>query len=380
MKAAYFTAGILLCSALFAGGAGARELDSKLEKAAQKISEAAAARDLAGATLAVFPFQADDRLSKKRVNFAVSEILTRYLLKQGAFKVMERYQLEEVMKEQKLGASGAVDSRTAAEIGKLMGARLLVIGNVIKVGNSYQIIAKLVNSETGELLVSEISEVPVKTFEEDAANYLVLVPKTQTIGVFALWKYGIARAHNVPSFQYSVGPVRDPRNSNVTLSGMNGIGLRYWLLHDWMVEFSSVKLEKRTIAALKDTPSYIIRVSAKASDLMINRGFKISDTFRGFGGVGLSKIDVDTTGGAEDHIIVFVRKESLIYTPLVRLGIEWQPQARIGLGIFSSYSITNNSISQKIIYPPAQQDDIQMTVWKADLPRFVIESTLSIYF
>ena len=85
----------------------ATELDSKLETAARKLAGAAAARNLAG----------------------------------------------------------AVDSRTAAQIGKLAGAKLLVLRNVIQLGNSSQLTSKLVDAETGEMITSEITEVPVKTFD-----------------------------------------------------------------------------------------------------------------------------------------------------------------------------------------------------------------------
>jgi hypothetical protein len=60
------------------------------------------------------------------------------------------------------------------------------------VGNSYQITSKLVNSETGEIIASEINEVPVKVFDEDAERYLVLVPEYQAIGIYLVGGYAPA--------------------------------------------------------------------------------------------------------------------------------------------------------------------------------------------
>ena len=79
--------------ALSASPAFSSELDSELKKTAQKLFQTAVDRNLTASTLAVFPFQADEKLSRKRVNFAVSEMLTTNLIKGGTFTVIERSQL-----------------------------------------------------------------------------------------------------------------------------------------------------------------------------------------------------------------------------------------------------------------------------------------------
>lgn len=48
------------------------------------------------------------------------------------FSVVERDKLELVMKEQGLGASGAVDPQTAAKVGKILGVRYIVTGAIDK--------------------------------------------------------------------------------------------------------------------------------------------------------------------------------------------------------------------------------------------------------
>ena len=45
------------------------------------------------------------------------------------YEVIERDQLEKIMKEQKLSLSGAIDENSAAEVGKLLGLDVLIIGN-----------------------------------------------------------------------------------------------------------------------------------------------------------------------------------------------------------------------------------------------------------
>ncbi|HDO27581.1 MAG TPA: hypothetical protein ENH02_05635 [Bacteroidetes bacterium] len=45
------------------------------------------------------------------------------------YEVIERDQLEKIMKEQRLSLSGAIDENSAAEVGKLLGLDVLIIGN-----------------------------------------------------------------------------------------------------------------------------------------------------------------------------------------------------------------------------------------------------------
>ena len=60
----------------------------------------------------------------------LQDMLSAELVSLGSFQVLERKELEAVLSEQDLGASGRVDPKTAAKIGKLKGARYLVAGTV----------------------------------------------------------------------------------------------------------------------------------------------------------------------------------------------------------------------------------------------------------
>jgi len=60
----------------------------------------------------------------------VSDILVNKLVEDGNFRVIERSKLEAILREQNLGASGKVDSSTAAQIGRLLGVDFMVIGSV----------------------------------------------------------------------------------------------------------------------------------------------------------------------------------------------------------------------------------------------------------
>jgi len=67
------------------------------------------------------------------------DLLTNRLFESKKFEVLDRDNLGRVMSEHSLNASGAVDTSTAVELGKLIGASALIAGNVnldYKVNNS----------------------------------------------------------------------------------------------------------------------------------------------------------------------------------------------------------------------------------------------------
>jgi len=61
---------------------------------------------------------------------SLTEALTTSLTATGKFVVLERAALAQVQQEQDLGASGRVNTETAADKGKLMGAQMLITGDI----------------------------------------------------------------------------------------------------------------------------------------------------------------------------------------------------------------------------------------------------------
>lgn len=114
--------------------------------------------------------------NNKGVGEGMADMLTTELVKSGEYIVVERQELDVVLQEQKLGLSGLVTAQSAAEIGKLLGVELAVVGAVtefgykdnrtggrvqgLRVGVSNQsatvgIDCRLVNTTTGEIINAE---------------------------------------------------------------------------------------------------------------------------------------------------------------------------------------------------------------------------------
>ncbi len=60
----------------------------------------------------------------------LTEEINRKLVQSDRFDVVDRSHLKTVLKEQSLGASGLVDENTASELGRLLGASVLVFGRI----------------------------------------------------------------------------------------------------------------------------------------------------------------------------------------------------------------------------------------------------------
>lgn len=70
----------------------------------------------------------------KNAGDGLADMLTTALVKSGRYRVFERKEIETVMSEQRLGASGNVTQETAAKAGKLLGAQYAVIGAITEFG------------------------------------------------------------------------------------------------------------------------------------------------------------------------------------------------------------------------------------------------------
>ncbi len=64
------------------------------------------------------------------VGKGIADLLVTKLVQGGQYSVIERKQLDKIMAEQNLGASGRVDEATAARIGKILGVDALIMGSI----------------------------------------------------------------------------------------------------------------------------------------------------------------------------------------------------------------------------------------------------------
>ncbi len=109
--------------------------------------------------VAVIEFQSlNEEAQKDNLGKIVSEILTTSFVNSESFKVIEREQLQKVTKEFELSQTGIIDTSSAKQIGKILGADAIVTGSVIKMGRTLRLDARIIDVSSGIILTAEKSE------------------------------------------------------------------------------------------------------------------------------------------------------------------------------------------------------------------------------
>ena len=80
--------------------------------------------------VAVMPFKIGAANTRREVGSGMTDVMMDALLNSGCFQIVERDRMDDIMKEQGLGQSGAGDDNSFAQVGKLAGAQLLVFGTI----------------------------------------------------------------------------------------------------------------------------------------------------------------------------------------------------------------------------------------------------------
>jgi hypothetical protein len=131
-------------------------------------------------TVAVFDFESKDE-DVRDVGPKVATLVNAYLSAEPNLMTVERAELEKVLGEQELGLSGTVTPDSAAKVGQLTGAKVLVTGRVFKTDTEFFIVAKIIGTETsrvyGEVVkgnaeasISDLSEQLAKKIAADVTQ------------------------------------------------------------------------------------------------------------------------------------------------------------------------------------------------------------------
>ena len=123
-------------------------------------------------TLAIFDFESRDE-AVRDLGPKVATLLNANLSAEPQIITVERAELEKVLGEQELGLSGTVSPNTAAKVGHLTGAKVLVIGRVFKADKELVIVAKIIGTETSRVygeLVKGPAASPITDLSSDLAK------------------------------------------------------------------------------------------------------------------------------------------------------------------------------------------------------------------
>jgi len=112
--------------------------------------------------IAIMDFEAQDIAKNDAVK--VSELIRNEMINIGKFVIIERSQMGMILKEQGVQQTGCTDISCAVEIGKVLSAKKILVGTVMKLGDSLIITGRIVDVEKG---VAEFSEKEVARDKND---------------------------------------------------------------------------------------------------------------------------------------------------------------------------------------------------------------------
>ncbi|MCE9552598.1 MAG: CsgG/HfaB family protein [Planctomycetes bacterium] len=131
---------------------GTSELEAKCRDLSEQISKGYSGGIGKGKpTIAVVEFSNLSGGVTDLGRFLSEELITR-LFATGHYKVIERLLLNKAIAEHKLQLQGLVDPKSAKELGKILGVDAIVSGTIAEVGDSTRVNARLISTETGEIL------------------------------------------------------------------------------------------------------------------------------------------------------------------------------------------------------------------------------------
>jgi len=85
----------------------------------------------------------------------VSDLLSVALVKSGTYRVLDRMNMDKILKEQAFQQTGCTDSECAVQIGQLLNMDYMITGTLSKLGERYFITINIIGVETSQIVRSE---------------------------------------------------------------------------------------------------------------------------------------------------------------------------------------------------------------------------------
>lgn len=250
----------------------------------------------AGRAVAVMPFRnvsGDPKLDW--LSLGIAEALVSDLRKLKAFKVVERTHIEAALTELKLQKNADATTR-AAEIGKLTGARLLVLGGYQIAGGTARLTARFVDVESGEVEdaakvtgpLRDIFALEDRIVDQLTARYRIAVsPReraevrkvpTRKVEAFRLYALALGAGSSDEKRAYLRGALAlDPRFS-YALEDLAALEKRiegYRETRDRVVDAQAAELKKQVAAPADAQQGYLAAVQLFASRMQSQKWRKL---------------------------------------------------------------------------------------------------------
>ena len=122
-------------------------------EAVEPISEKTAEPEKIPVAIASFSSAANVR-EADTVRRALSDGLVNALSQSDEIRVVERERIAEALQDLRMSSEGMIDPSTALRLGHMVGARVIVTGNILQMDDELVLTARLINTETSELIAT----------------------------------------------------------------------------------------------------------------------------------------------------------------------------------------------------------------------------------
>lgn len=126
-------------------------LKKLFDRAVGQLIDYASIRIEGNPPVAVMPVAASDKDTRTSAEY-FTEHLGFALSRSSQFTLVDRENMQKVIKELKFQLSGMVDEKKAAEVGKMIGAEMLITGKIYPTRKGCELFLRLVRVETAEVL------------------------------------------------------------------------------------------------------------------------------------------------------------------------------------------------------------------------------------
>jgi TolB-like protein len=168
---------------------------------------------------------------------ALTERLRAELVKLDRFVVMEREQMDLLFKEHKFNMIGVVDEEEMVKLGKMIGVKFIVTGSVRKFGETYTVMAKMVDVETAKI---------IKSTTEDVRTDQLDILLTHVMGNVARKLAGLIvekSSHFSAPPQLNLEPLKTLKEGNL----IEDIESRLAIYPDFMIKFRDIFRNMRKV-------------------------------------------------------------------------------------------------------------------------------------
>ncbi|MDW7680773.1 MAG: FlgO family outer membrane protein [bacterium] len=118
-------------------------------------------------TLAVAPFKLiGDFEAPEIFSHGLPEAIANDLSRMPEISVVERLQLSAVIREHQLSQAGFISEQSAPRIGEMLGAEIVVVGTVQKIGNLVRVQSRAIEANSTEVIFSFKIEAKIKSIKD----------------------------------------------------------------------------------------------------------------------------------------------------------------------------------------------------------------------